>query len=71
MADVKVKMVKDHNANKKGATGYVSEARANYLVRCGAAVLVTDDDKKEVKPKTKAAPKKTEPKTKVEPCKTC
>lgn len=86
MAVVKVKLIKDHNGRKKGTTGNVAKARADYLVRMGVAEYVVNKPT-EVKPKveevkTEAKPKVSKPKStnstkqvkKVEedkPCKTC
>ncbi|MGJ1362886.1 hypothetical protein ACR79B_20760 [Sphingobacterium spiritivorum] len=59
----KVKLLKDHNGQKKGTTGELAEGRANYLVRMGVAEYVEESQ-------PKAEVKKTS-KKKVEPCKTC
>ncbi|MGJ1367408.1 hypothetical protein [Sphingobacterium spiritivorum] len=62
----KVKLLKDHNGQKKGTTGELAEGRANYLVRMGVAEYVDESQ-------PKAEVKKTSKKVtnKVEPCKTC
>lgn len=50
MAEVKVKLLKDHNGQKKGTIGNVAKARAEYLVRVGVAEYV-DEKPAEAKPK--------------------
>lgn len=75
MADVKVKLLKDHNGQKKGTTGNVAKGRAEYLVRVGVAEYV-DVKPTETKPKTAKTTKTSKPKLvkkveEKEPCKTC
>ena len=72
MAEVKVKLLKDHNGQKKGTIGNVAKARAEYLVRVGVAEYV-DEKPTEAKPKkTKSAePKFVKKVEEKQPCKTC
>lgn len=60
-----VRLLKDHNGQKKGTTGELPDARANYLVRVGVAELVKDESTPSKVTATKKSAKK------VEPCKTC
>lgn len=72
MAEVKVKLLKDHNGQKKGTTGNVAKGRADYLVRVGVAEYV-DVKPTETKPKTtkSSKPKLVKKVEEKEPCKTC
>lgn len=76
MADVKVKLLKDHNGSKKGAVGEIAKGRADYLVRMGVAEYVKVADPNPKASKSTKAVKTVKPKEekKVEaetPCKTC
>lgn len=62
----KVKLLKDHNGQKAGETGEVSEGRANYLVRTKIAEYVEETESEK---KAKVAIKKQT--KKVGPCKSC
>lgn len=55
-----VRLLKDHNGQKKGTTGPISDSRADYLVREGIAELVESE-----------TPAKVIKSKKVEPCKSC
>lgn len=72
MAEVKVKLLKDHNGQKKGTIGNVAKARAEYLVRVGVAEYVDEKPAEEKPKKTKPAkPKLVKKVEDKEPCKTC
>lgn len=62
----KVKLLKDHNGQKAGTEGDVSEGRANYLVRTKIAEYVEETESEK---KAKATAKKQT--KKVTPCKSC